>query len=219
MKKKKKIKLITDGVGFDTFAVFPSRAPESNDSLCKFCTLTVVGYGYWNSKLIKGSYNNCGEKSAFVPNISKEDAMERMKRYGVESIVFAERTTNVQENIEYSTVKMELIYVDGTIAGTRVASWEPENGWNYNVEASGQEFYAPYFDNGMIHVENTYDEEYEDVYHWFLQRIETQSEYRMRANKLRSTYFPYIIHHQKLLYNEVERYESGYYNVYKNRTG
>ena len=227
MKKKKKIKLITDGVGFDTFAVFPSRLPEG-EGMNRYCTLLVIGHGFWDSKLVKGSYNNYGEKSIFVPNITKEDAMDQIKRYGVESIVFAERATYIQDNIEYSSVKMDLIYADGRVAGTRIAKWKPENGWNYHAKVSGQEFYVSYFDNGMVTEEdvfNKYDYYYETTYgkgdenvlDWFVLKLERLSSLYIRYIKRKPGWLGYVDSHYDHLYSEVDRYESRYYDTFENR--
>ena len=93
---------------------------------------------------VKGQYGS-EENSFFIPNITKDEALNLGKMFSQESIIYGEKTTEG----EYDTMTIQMIYTDerfGDISGERKVFINMNNADDYYSKVKGRKFQIPFFD-------------------------------------------------------------------------
>jgi len=100
-------------------------------------------------KKISGHYGG-PEKSFFIPNITKEEALDLGKEFNQESIIFGEKSKATKNNKSYDGMTFSLIYTDnryGQVISKRDVFINMNDAEDYYTEVKGRKFQIPFFDD------------------------------------------------------------------------
>lgn len=98
---------------------------------------------------IKGHYGG-PENSLFIPNISKEEALQLGKQFNQESIIFGEKSKDSKNGKSYDGMTFSLIYTDNRFGQTlaqRDVFINMDNADDYYTKVKGRKFQIPFFDD------------------------------------------------------------------------
>lgn len=99
---------------------------------------------------IKGKYGS-PEKSLFVPNISKDEAMELGKKYNQESVIVGEMVKDgSSDGMKFQMIRTDDQY--GDVDGERTVFIDKSDADNYYSEVKGRKFQIPFFDDAYAGV-------------------------------------------------------------------
>ena len=89
--------------------------------------------------------------SFFVPNITRDEALQRGKSFTQQFIIFGEKVHDSKDGNEYDGFEFSLIFTDyrfGDVGGTRRMLVNIEDAADYCTIVDGHEFRVPFFDGG-----------------------------------------------------------------------
>ena len=101
---------------------------------------------------VKGQYGG-PENSFFIPNITKEEALELGKVYDQESIIFGEKAAQSKDGKSYDGMTFSLIYTDnrfGKVEAQQDVFVNMDNAEDYFTKVKGRKFQIPFFDDDYI---------------------------------------------------------------------